>query len=98
MPQAVELFSKRYYKSEVKPVVDETIEHLERELERKLTRKERLNTIKSCTSSVYEGSSEDVKSEIKRDLVKAKQDAAAGRSGRALDVEERDRTPRQFQE
>ena len=98
LPQEVELFSKRYYQYKVKPHVDSTIRQLEDKLERKLTRKERLNTIKSCTSSLYEASSEEVKDEIRRDLVRAKQDAAAGRSGRVLDIDARDRTPRQYQE
>lgn len=98
LPQECELFSKRYYRTDIAPVVAAVTSDLVRELGRKLTRKERLNAIKSCTRDVYAGASKEVQLEIKQELAKAKQRADAGRTGRALDVDARIRTPQQYQE
>ncbi len=98
LPQERELFSKRHYKTHIRPVTQAVTEHLEEGLGRKLTKKERLNTIKACTKNAYASASSEIQRSIKKEIETAKENIAAGRSGRILDIDARDRTPRQFQE
>ncbi len=97
LPQAREMYSKERYKDEIRPVVLVKKAELEAELGRKWLPGERLNIVKKCTDEAYNAATMHVKRDIGKKLAQAKEDAIAGRSGRAL-LPEAARTPQQYQE
>ncbi|KAJ2975836.1 hypothetical protein NUW54_g11666 [Trametes sanguinea] len=63
--QPIEVYSKRYYESKVKPLVEEEIQKrkLERAIE-KLSPVERLEIIRQCTRNAFEAESSEIREEI----------------------------------
>ncbi|KAI0690349.1 hypothetical protein C8T65DRAFT_745875 [Cerioporus squamosus] len=96
--QAQELFSEKYYKSDVLHLVEEKKEELQDEWGRQLTKGERLNVVKSCTKSVFQAVSEEVKRAIQKELAEAKAAAKAEKAGRALDIDVHNCTLHQYQD
>ncbi|RDX41717.1 hypothetical protein OH76DRAFT_1489283 [Lentinus brumalis] len=98
VPQAQEIFSERYYKTDVQPLVEARSAAREAELGRKLDPGERLTNVRQTTKEVFDAAPPEVKLEIKKAHEQAKADARAGRTGRALAVDAADRTPQQYQD
>ncbi|TFK78708.1 hypothetical protein K466DRAFT_606731 [Polyporus arcularius HHB13444] len=98
LPQAQEVFSSEYYKTDVQPLVRSKTKVMEAELGRKLDPKERLNNVKRCTKEAFDACSDEVKREIKNKVAQAKEDAENGRAGRAVSPDTTNRTPQQFQD
>ncbi len=92
------MFSADHYDSDIKPLVQAKTKVIEAELGRKLDSKERLNNVKACTKEAFDACSEEIKQEIKKKLLQAKEDARNGRAGRALSPDLVIRTPQQYQE
>ncbi len=97
IPQKGEIYSKERYKTDVQPAVRARKKVLEVELGRKWLPGERLNVVKQCTKEAYDATTMHIKRDIAKKQDKAKEDAAAGRSGRGLPADA-GRTPQQYQE
>ena len=97
LPQARELFSQEYYKSDIQPLVEASRDEMEAALGRKLKADERLSNVKKCTQQAFDAAPEAVRRDIQKRLRKAKEDRQAGRTGRTLELDSA-RTPQQYQE
>ncbi|OBZ77741.1 hypothetical protein A0H81_02193 [Grifola frondosa] len=85
-PQAVELYSKKYYRERIQP-------HVKEEMllaGRRLTKAEILDIVKRCTRVVYDQESDDVKAEIAAELESMKTEP--------VEPESSTRTPKQYQQ
>ncbi|KAH9836853.1 uncharacterized protein C8Q71DRAFT_858050 [Rhodofomes roseus] len=86
--QPTEVYSRKYYKDRVKPLVDDALKS------GNYDKPARLNLIKRLTRETYEGEDPDIKAEVEAEVLAAKQELTeSGDEGGDGDNEEHDATP-----
>ncbi|TFY57514.1 hypothetical protein EVJ58_g6971 [Rhodofomes roseus] len=86
--QATEVYSRKYYKDRVKPLVDDALKSGDYD------KTARLNLIKRLTRETYEDESPEIKAEVEAEVLAARQELVeSSDEGGDGDNEERDATP-----